>query len=192
MIGFLVRNGLGFVFVLVPVIGLLGIMAWGLLQADGNPGSFGINKIFGEVPVEEYTAPPISLELLNGQKLELAEFKGKIVMVDFWSSWCPPCIEEAPVLASVYTEYVSEGVEFIGVAIWDDYQEVQSYVNRAGFTYHNGIDLRGVVAISYGVRGLPEKYFIDRSGVLVRKFIGPVTEDKLRTILDELIENEQR
>lgn len=192
MIAPLVRSGLGFVLVILPVTGVLGIMAWALLQSDGNPGSFGINKVFGEVPIEEREAPSISLDLLDGGTLELSEFKGKLVMVDFWSSWCPPCIEEAPVLASVYTEYANRDVEFIGIAIWDDYQEVQRYVDRAGFAYHNGIDSRGIMAVSYGVRGLPEKYFIDASGKLIRKFIGPVTEDKLRAILDELIENEKR
>ena len=175
------------VVAIVPVIGVVGLMVWALAQTGGNPGAPGINNVFGEVEVDPAPAPPLSLRLLTGEALTLADLEGKVVMVDFWSSWCPPCIEEAPVLAATYPLYADRGVEFIGVAIWDDDSEVSRYIERFSVTYPNAIDAQGKVAINYGVRGIPEKYFIDRDGTLVKKFVGPVTTEQLRAIIDEML-----
>ncbi|MCH7706335.1 MAG: TlpA family protein disulfide reductase [Chloroflexi bacterium] len=183
----MIRRVLLMVGAIVPVIGVMGLMAWALGQTGGNPGGLGINSVFGEVEVEPAPAPPLSLRLLTGEALTLADLEGKVVMVDFWSSWCPPCIEEAPVLAATYPLYADRGVVFVGVAIWDDDSEVSRHIERYGVTYLNGIDAQGKVAINYGVRGIPEKYFIDRNGLLVKKFVGPVTAGQLRAILDEML-----
>lgn len=165
-------------------------MAWALVQSDGNPGGLGINSVFGQVNVKEGPAPPFSLTLLTGAKLDLDDLKGKVVMVDFWSSWCPPCVQEASILASTYLEYADRRVEFVGVAIWDEEMEVTRFVERFGATYPNGVDARGGVAIGYGVRGIPEKFFIDGQGRIVRKFVGPASAEKLRAIIDELLSME--
>ena len=179
-----------FVAVMLPVAGLVLLMAWALAQSGGNPGGLGINTDFGELSVKEDIAPPLSLTLLTGEVLDLADLEGKVVMVDFWSSWCPPCTEEAPVLAAIYPEYADKGVEFLGIAVWDDERDVNRHVQKFDVKYANGIDAWGKVAINYGVRGIPEKYFIDPNGQLVRKFLGPVTANKLRDILDELLSGE--
>ena len=181
------RYVLSLVAVVVPVAALLGLMAWALAQTGGNPGGLGINNVFGEVDVQEGPAPPLSLPLLTGGTLDMSDLKGKVVMIDFWSSWCPPCLEEAPVLAATYPQFVDRGVEFVGVAIWDEDRKVNRYVQRFGIAYPNAIDAQGKVAINYGVRGIPEKYFIDRDGQLVKKFVGPVSSGELRAILDELL-----
>lgn len=176
---------------LVPIAGLLGLMAWALAQAGGNPGGLLVNNVFGEVAVKERSAPPFTLPLLDGSALELSDLKGKWVMVDFWSSWCPPCIEEAPVLAATYRQYAGRGVEFMGVAIWDEEGAIRRFVQRYSISYPSGLDAQGKIAIDYGVRGIPEKFFIDPEGRLVRKFVGPVTADRLAGILDELIAREK-
>jgi cytochrome c biogenesis protein CcmG/thiol:disulfide interchange protein DsbE len=127
------------------------------------------------------------LKLLDGEALAADDLKGKLIMMDFWASWCPPCRQEAPVLAKVYQEYRSRGVEFVGIAIWDDEGEARKYVQRYGITYPNGLDERGLIAIDYGVTGIPEKYFITPEGQVVRKFIGPMEADRLRQVLDGLL-----
>ena len=172
---------------LVPMAALLGLMAWALAQSGGNPGGLLVNSVFGEVAVKEKPAPPFTLPLLDGSALELSDLRGKVVMVDFWSSWCPPCIEEAPVLAATYRQYAGRGVEFVGVAIWDEEGAVREFVQRFGVSYPNGLDAKGKIAIDYGLRGIPEKFFIDPEGRLVRKFVGPVTAERLSAILDELL-----
>ncbi len=108
-------------------------------------------------------------------------------MVDFWASWCPPCREEAPGLAQVYSEYKGTGVEFVGIDIWDTEQDAKRFISRYGIAYPNGLDAKGRIAIDYGVTGIPEKYFIDRSGVLVKKYVGPMTATQLRQILEGLL-----
>ncbi len=172
---------------LVPVAALLGLMVWALAQSGGNPGGLLVRNVFGEVAITERPAPPFILPLLDGSALEMSSLRGKWVMVDFWSSWCPPCIEEAPVLAATYRQYAGRGVEFVGVAIWDEEGAIRGFVQRYGISYPNGLDAKGKIAIDYGVRGIPEKFFIDPDGRLVRKFVGPVTQEKIRAILDELL-----
>ena len=183
------RRWPAFVAVLVPVAALIALLTWAQIRSGGIPGGLGIKSVFGEVPISKGPAPPLSLSLLGGGIVTLADLKEKVVMVDFWSSWCPPCIREAPILATIYREYEDQEVEFVGVAIWDEESEVTRYIRRFGVTYPNGIDARGEVAIDYGVRGIPEKYFIDRDGQLVRKFVGPVTAESLRAIIEELLDS---
>ncbi len=90
-------------------------------------------------------------------------------------------------LAATYPQYAGRGVEFVGVAIWDDEGAVRKFVRQFGIAYPSGLDAQGKIAIDYGVRGIPEKFFIDPDGRLVRKFVGPVTQEKIRAILDELL-----
>jgi cytochrome c biogenesis protein CcmG/thiol:disulfide interchange protein DsbE len=172
---------------LLPALGLIGLLAWGVSQSEGRPGGLGINTELGEVSVQPAPARPFSLTLFGGSALALEELKGKVVLVDFWASWCPPCRQEAPVLAQVYKEYKGKAVEFVGVGIWDSQSEALKFIDRYGVTYPSGLDGKGIIAIDYGVTGIPEKYFIDRSGVLVKKFIGPMDEAKLRRVLDEML-----
>lgn len=172
---------------LVPIVGLLVLMAWALAQTGGNPGGVAINTQSGEAEVETGPAPMFLLPLIDGGVLDTEELRGKVVMVDFWSSWCPPCVQEAPVLAATYPLYADKGVEFVGVAIWDEESEVSKHVERFNVTYPNGIDAQGRVAISYGVRGIPEKFFLDREGRLVRKYVGPITAATLGSILEEIM-----
>ena len=181
------RRTVGFIAVLVPVAALLALLSWALIQSEGNPGGLVVNSDFGEVAISRGPTPPLTLPLLDGGSIDLANLRGTVVMVDFWSSWCPPCVAEAPDLAATYLEYEGQEVEFLGVAIWDDERAIRRHVQRFAVTYPNAIDARGRVAINYAVRGIPEKYFIDRDGQLVRKVVGPVSAEKLRAIIDELL-----
>ena len=147
----------------------------------------GVNSKLSQEKVSSGTARGFSLELLDGSVIALSDLSGKVVMVDFWSSWCAPCRQEAPVLAQVYREYLDQPVEFVGVDIWDRPSDARDHVERFNLSYPNGIDVNGRIAIDYGVTGIPEKFFIGPDGVLVKKFVGPMKADKLRAILDELL-----
>lgn len=186
------RRGLGrrllVTLVLVVVGSFIGLLAWGLVHSGGRPGGLVINTKLGEVPLQQQPARDFTLDLFDGGTLTLSNLQGKVVMVDFWASWCPPCRQEAPVLTQVYREYQAKGVEFVGVSIWDTERDAKSYIQRYGITYPNGLDEKGLVAIDYGVTGIPEKYFITRDGTVVKKFIGPMNEEKLKAVLDEMLE----
>ena len=171
----------------IPLLALFALLAWASARSGGNQGGFGVNAEFGQVEISSHQAADFSLELMTGEVLTLADLRGKAVMLDFWSSWCPPCRQEAPVLAEVYLEYKGLPVEFVGVDIWDEPSAAQGHIDRYSVTYPNGIDSDGIIAINYGVTGLPEKFFISPDGMVVKKFVGPMSPSKLRGILNEIL-----
>ena len=171
----------------LPIAALVALMGWALAQTGGNPGGLGINSRSGEVSIEPGAAPPLSMNLLGGGVLDVEELRGKVVMVDFWSSWCPPCVAEAPDLAAAYRLYEDKDVEFVGVAIWDKESDINEHIDRFNVAYLNGIDSQGKIAIGYGVRGVPEKFFLDREGRLVKKYVGPISSETLQAILNSLL-----
>ena len=171
----------------VPVAALFALLGWAVAQSGGNPGGFGINNKFGEVGIDQRPAPLFAKEGLDGEPISLLGLRGKVVMLDFWSSWCPPCRREAPALNQVYREYRDKNIEFIGVAIWDDHEKVSGHVEEFNVSYPNLVDEKGRIAISYGVSGIPEKLFIDPGGNLVRKFVGPMSPGDLTEALDGLL-----
>ena len=172
----------------VPVLAFLAVLVWASLSSGGAPDGRAVNRNVVEVRQERILAPNFSLQLPNGGALALEDLRGKAVMLDFWASWCPPCRDEAPALAQVYREYQDRDVEFVGLSLWDDPRDAELFLREQGHEYPNGIDAEGKIAISYGVRGIPEKFFINREGLIVRKFTGPMNPDLLRQILDTLLE----
>ncbi len=167
--------------------GFMALLAWGMVRAGGRPGGLGINSQLGEVEIKQAPAQGFALNLYSGSPLALSDLRGKLVMVDFWASWCIPCRQEAPGLAAVYREYQARGVEFVGVNVWDRAQDARDFLTRYGVTYPNGPDSAHTIAVDYGVTGIPEKYFIDRSGTVVNKYVGPMTDGQLRGVLDGLL-----
>ena len=103
----------------LPVLSLFALFGWAAVKSGGTPGSLGINNDFGEVRIAQEPARAFSLELMDGSTLTLLDLRGKVVMINFWASWCPPCRQEAPDLVEVYREYADQPVEFVGVDIWD-------------------------------------------------------------------------
>ncbi len=176
------------VVALVPLAVFFGMLAWGVGWSENRIGQPGINTAFGDAWLDPEPAPPFEAVSLDGGTLSLASLKGKVVVLDFWSSWCPPCRNEAPGLAEVYAEYRDQGVEFLGLALWDTEENVRDFVAELNVPYPNLLDDRGSIAIDYGVVKIPEKFFIDREGKLVRVFSGPTDPDDLRKALDSILE----
>ncbi len=170
----------------VPILLVAALLIWGTTRTGGKQGRPGVNDVFGEVSVIAAPAKDFQLQTLDGRTLRLSDLRGKVVMVDFWASWWNPCRVESPMLAEAYDYWRERGVEFVGISIWDQRPAVEEFIALNRIRYTNGIDTTGQIAIDYGVKGIPEKFFVTASGQLAKKVIGPITRTRLDAILDAL------
>jgi cytochrome c biogenesis protein CcmG/thiol:disulfide interchange protein DsbE len=132
-------------------------------------------------------APGFTLQTFDGQTVNLADLHGKVVLVNFWASWCIPCSQEAPDLENAWRQYKDNGVVFVGVDYVDTETEARSYLTRYDITYFNGADLGTRISQAYRIRGVPETYIVDKNGMLRATFIGPTTLDQIRAKIDPLL-----
>ena len=170
----------------VPLLIFLVILVIAMLQSSRGGGRPGVNDTLGEVAVSTEANADFQVTTLDGESLKLSDLRGSIVMIDFWSSWCPPCRSEAPILAEAYERWSELGVEFVGIAIWDNEDDVADFLTRHGINYPNAIDDDGSIAVEFGVRGIPEKFFVNPDGDIVRKINGPNTAQTLDEVLTQM------
>jgi cytochrome c biogenesis protein CcmG/thiol:disulfide interchange protein DsbE len=129
-------------------------------------------------PLVGKTAPPFSIELFDGGRLSLADLGGKVVVLNFWASWCyPACYEEAPVLEHGWRAWKDRGVVVIGVDIQDREEPARKFLKQFSLSFPNGPDPSGKISVDYGVYGVPETFFIDKAGRIRKKHVGAVTEE---------------
>ena len=133
-------------------------------------------------------APEFSLSDPSGKTYTLSELKGSVVFINFWATWCPPCIEEMPSIQNLYNGF-KDRKEFRMVTILykDDYEKAMAYMKQNNYALPVLIDREGKSAKAYGVTGVPETYIVDKQGVLREKVIGPA--DWNSTEADSLISN---
>ncbi len=132
-------------------------------------------------------APDFRLTLLDGSVVRLAELEGRVVVLNLWSSQCPPCLEELPALQATWSAFRERGVVFVGAASQDTRENVEAAVERFGLTYPVGLDQGERIASAYGITGVPETFVIDARGRVAQVYIGPVTEARLRSDLTQLV-----
>jgi len=126
-------------------------------------------------PIEPgYPAPAFSLPVLGGdESLSLESLRGKVVLLNFWATWCKPCEDEMPAMESLYRAIGSQGFELVAVSVDDDRQRVEEFTARMGLTFPVLFDPEKRVSGAYQSYRFPESYLIDRAGVLVTRYIGP-------------------
>lgn len=129
-------------------------------------------------------APAFDLPALSGSdRVRLADHRGKVVVVNFWASWCDPCEDEAPLLAQMAAEQGKEGVVFIGVDANDVVDDARAFSERFGLDYLQAHDGDGSEKDRFGVTGFPETFVIDPQGRAVEWFPGQIDADGLRAAI---------
>lgn len=160
---------------LVVTLPLVGLM---LMSLGRDPHKM-------DSPLVGRKAPLFSLRPIGGgAPVTLESLRGKTVVVNFWATWCVPCVEEHPVLAAAPRRYGSD-VVFLGVVYEDEEPSVQRFLAQYGAAYTSLIDDGGKVSIAYGVYGVPETYFIAGDGTIVNKYVGPLRPEQLDGFVQE-------
>ncbi len=140
-----------------------------------------------ESPLIGQAAPAFALKsVAGGEVLDLARFRGKPVVLNFWATWCIPCWEEHPILNDAARAYGGQ-VQFLGVVFQDDESKIRSFLNSRGFAYPTVVDERGRTAIAYGIGGVPETFILDGNGTIVAKHDGAISPEQLQSYLAKVV-----
>jgi len=163
----------------VLLTGFLVVIALGLGRVQSGPIVIG-QKV-----------PGIDLTTFDNQVLHTSEMKNRVIVINFWASWCKPCEQEATELEQAWQHYKPDGnVVFLGVDYVDTEPEARRYLQQFKISYPNGPDLRTSISQMFRIRGVPETYIIDRAGNLAYIKIGPfTTTEELTSAIDPLLEH---
>jgi len=139
-------------------------------------------------PLLDRPAAAFTVTTFAGSPLSLESLRGKVVMLNFWASWCrPACYEEGPALERTWREYKDKGVVVVGIDIQDRDEAARTFLAEFGHSFPNAPDPAGRIAVDYGVYGVPETFFIDRNGRVRFKQVGALTDELARQRLDTLL-----
>jgi cytochrome c biogenesis protein CcmG/thiol:disulfide interchange protein DsbE len=143
----------------------------------------------GEASIAGKTAQDFSLEV-SGRSAHLSDYKGKVVVLNFWASWCPPCVEEAPSMNRLQQRIAGRGATILGVSIDEDPEAYAKFLKDFGVPFPTGREPTRKLMHDYGTQMIPETYIIDRHGKLARKVIGPQQWDSpdMLAYFDALLE----
>ncbi|MFN3742959.1 MAG: TlpA family protein disulfide reductase [Anaerolineales bacterium] len=166
------------------LLGLLVILGIGLMRTQQ-----------GSIQRGDRVPPNLTLTLYqgyeyNGQsQVSFQELRGKVVLVNFWASWCKPCEQEAAELQQVWEYYQPSGeVLFLGVDYVDTEPDARIYLKKFKITYPNGPDLGTRLAQRFRIKGVPETYILDREGVVRYVKIGPFRSgEEIRSVIDQIL-----
>ena len=155
---------------------------------DGAGGATGTDSALVGKP-----APDFRLDLLSGAKFHLADHQGKIVILDFWATWCGPCVQAMPQIDRVAAEFADRGVELIAVNLQEAPAQINPMLERLKLSPEVALDRTGAIAAKYGASAIPQTVVIDRTGKITRLFIGggPKLGDQLKEAIQALLPAEQ-
>lgn len=152
--------------------------------------------LLGRLPATSPTAvgsmaPDFVLADLDGNPIQLADLRGRPVVLNFWASWCGPCVEEFPLLRDAATHHAGAGLSIVGVVLRDRSEAARDFMERNGATWPSAMDPGERVASAYGILGPPETYFIDREGRIAARQFGPLTAESLNEQLATILHDHE-
>ncbi len=136
---------------------------------------------------DEAAGPPVpdqDFETFDGEVTSLPAFEGEPMVVNFWASWCAPCIAEMPDFERVHLD-AGDQVRFVGLNTQDSLEQAQELVEQTGVTYDLGLDPEGDLFRAFEVSSMPSTFFIDEHGGIVHRQAGLITEEQLRELIGE-------
>lgn len=163
------------------VITLLALLGWGLMNANATR------------PEAGQPAPGFDMEFFSGYEWEnrpvadLADMRGKVVVLNFWASWCVECRLEADLIENSWRKYQNDDVVFLGLAYADVEPNSIAYLEEYGITYPNAPDLGTDVSDMYEITGVPETFFIGKDGQIAHVQIGPLSQATLDGVIGDLL-----
>ena len=144
---------------------LLGLIAWFVPEGNERDGE--------SYPKVGFKAPPFAFPNLDGKIVQLSDFEGRVVVINFFATWCPPCKEEMPSLQQLHDTLDSEHFKLIVISEDNDKSALERYLEKHGFKMNVLLDQTGLAHTLYQITGYPETFILDATGRIVEKYIGP-------------------
>ncbi|MGB9628729.1 MAG: TlpA family protein disulfide reductase [Thermodesulfobacteriota bacterium] len=137
-----------------------------------------VEELFGKIKIqplrEVKKAPPFCLKNLEGEIIELKNFKGRVILLNFWATWCSPCKEEMPSMETLYQQFDRKDFTLLAVSVdFEESKNVKKFIEKSGYTFPVLVDPKGKILDLYGVRAIPTTFLIDQNGLILGKAIGP-------------------
>lgn len=174
---------------------LIGVINVGDYRLGNWEGAISWNRSFfpiqskGAFAKVGEAAPDFELRTLDGNKAKLSDYKGKIVILNFWATWCPPCQAEMPHMQSFYEQNHNKGIEIVAVNLTSSdrgLDKVKEFVNKHHLTFPILLDEEGTVENMYDTIAIPTTYIIDQEGFITEKITGPVNEERLENLVKDI------
>ena len=149
-------------------------LAGGLAQAQGkraSPVDFSVVPKLEEVK-DHPAAPDFSLADPDGKKLSLKDFHGKLVLLNFWATWCEPCRKEMPTMVRLHNEFKTKGFEIVAVNVKDKRSDALTFIKKMKMNFPVMMDPEGEAGLLYGAFGMPITYLIDDKGLVMARLLG--------------------
>lgn len=131
-------------------------------------------------------APAFQLPSVNGRSVSLSDFRGKVVILDFWATWCPPCRREIPDFIALQSQYQSKGLQIVGVAL-DEPEKVIGFAQSYGMNYPVLFGNDNVAMLYGGISGIPTTFIIDRQGKIVGRYEGFTSKAEFESAIKQLL-----